>query len=87
MAHGLPSLNAQPTFADTGGLISFGADYNELSRRAAGYVARILNGDNPGELPVQQPERFELILNLKTAEALGLTVPTKFMYRVTQVIE
>jgi putative ABC transport system substrate-binding protein len=68
-------------------LLSYGAYYFELFRRAAGYVDRIVNGAKPGNLPVQQPERLQLVINLKTATALGLEVPPMLLARADEVIE
>src|SRR5262249_48944359 len=73
--HRLPAVYALPLFASNGGLISYGPDSIDPYRRAAGYVNRILKGEKPADLPVQQPTKFELIINLKTAKALGLEVP------------
>ena len=83
----VPAVYAQSEFARDGGLLSYGADPVDIVRRAATYVDRILRGAKPGELPVQFPTKFEMVLNLKTAKALGLAVPLSILLRATEVIE
>jgi putative tryptophan/tyrosine transport system substrate-binding protein len=85
--HRLPAVYAWRFFAAAGGLISYGPDLFEQYRRAAGYVDRVLKGEKPAELPVMQPTKFELVINLKTAKALGLTVPLIMQMTADEVIE
>jgi putative ABC transport system substrate-binding protein len=83
----LPAVYYRRVFLTSGELISYGPDVIDLSRRAAGYVDRILKGENPAELPVQAPSKYELVVNLKTAKALGLTIPPAVLARADEVIE
>ena len=85
--HKLPAIYSARSFATDGGLVSYGVDTNGLYRRSAVYVDRILKGANPSELPVQQPTKYELVLNLKTAKALGLTIPLSLQVGADEVIE
>jgi putative tryptophan/tyrosine transport system substrate-binding protein len=86
MNYGVATISGFPTAARDGALIAYGPDYFDLYRRAASYVERILKGANPADLPVQQPTKFEFIINLKTAKALGVTVPNSLLVRADEVI-
>jgi putative ABC transport system substrate-binding protein len=76
-----------PIFVEEGGLLSYGPNDADLFRRAAGYVDRILKGTKPGELPVEQPIKYDLVINLKTAKVLGLAIPPKLLLTADKVIE
>jgi putative ABC transport system substrate-binding protein len=83
----VPAVYFQSVFVRDGGLLSYGVDAPDLYGRAATYVDRILRGEKPGDLPVQLPTKFEMVVNLKTAKALGLTVPPSIRLRADEVIE
>lgn len=83
----LPAMYPSGLFADAGGLIAYGVSLPDIFRRAAAYVDRILRGANPADLPVEQPTRFELVINMRTAKALGLTIPPSLLLRADQLIE
>jgi putative ABC transport system substrate-binding protein len=83
----IPAMYSFRQFPDSGGLMSYGANVNEIQRRSAGFVDRILKGANPGDLPIEQPTKFELVVNAKAAKALGLALAPSLLVRVDQVVE
>jgi len=85
--HRLPAIYFQKEFVDKGGLMSYGVEYNDLYRRAAVYVDKILKGAKPADLPVQQATKFAFVINLKAAKQIGLTIPGRVLERANQVIK
>jgi putative tryptophan/tyrosine transport system substrate-binding protein len=85
--NGLPGIFGVREYAESGGLLSYGSNLRELWRQAAGYVDKILKGAKPSELPIEQPTKFELVINLKTAKALGITIPSALLARADELIE
>jgi ABC-type uncharacterized transport system substrate-binding protein len=85
--HRLPSIHGPSEYVEAGGLLSYGPSYPDLFRRAAVYVDKILKGAKPGDLPIEQPTKFELVVNLKTARTLGVTIPRSILLRAARVIE
>jgi putative ABC transport system substrate-binding protein len=83
----LPAIYFQKVFVDAGGLMYYGADYEDLFRRSAHYVDKILKGAKPADLPVQQPTKFEFVINLQAAKQIGLTIPVRVLERANQVIK
>jgi putative ABC transport system substrate-binding protein len=83
----LPTMHGFREYVEAGGLMSYGPDFSDLFRRAAEFVDKILRGAKPADLPVEQPTKFDLVINLTTAKALGLTIPQSFLLRADTVIE
>jgi len=87
LAARLPTVHSNKEFLEAGGMMSYGADVSDLFRRTAEYVDKILRGTKPGDLPVEQPTKFDLVINLTVAKSLGLTIPVSFLLRADEVIE
>jgi putative tryptophan/tyrosine transport system substrate-binding protein len=85
--HHLPSISPYIDFAEAGGLMAYGVSLSDGYRRAVGFIDKILHGAKPANVPVEQPTKFDLVINLKTAKALGLTIPEAFLLRADEVIE
>ena len=85
--HGLPAFSEHREFADAGGLATYGPDFAEIDQRAAAYVDKILKGAKPADLPFEQPTTIDFVINLKTAQALGLTIPPSVLQQATEVIQ
>jgi putative ABC transport system substrate-binding protein len=85
--HRLPSVFSSKGYVEAGGLMSYGADVKEVFRQAAIHADRILRGARPGDIPFERPTKFELVINLKAAKALGLTIPPALLFRADQTIE
>ena len=85
--HRLPAVYFFQQFPEAGGLMSYGSNVNDIHRRSAAFVDKILKGTKPADLPIEQPTTFELVINLKNAKALGLTIPPSLLLRADQVIE
>jgi putative ABC transport system substrate-binding protein len=83
----VPAVYESRFFVDAGGLMSYGPNFPQMHRRAADYVDKILRGAKPGDLPIEEPTRFELVVNKKTAKAMGLTIPPGILMRADDVIE
>jgi len=85
--HRLPTMVPHRAYVDAGSLLSYGPDFRDLNRRTAAYVDKILRGAKPSDLPVEQPTKFELVINLKTAKAIGLTIPQSLLVRADEIIQ
>jgi putative ABC transport system substrate-binding protein len=87
LRNGLPTISARRQFAEAGGLMAYGPSFADLARRAAALVDKILKGAKPADLPIEQPMRFDFVINLQTAQALGLTIPQHVLAQATEVIQ
>jgi len=87
IAHKLPTMLDSSVYVEAGGLMSYSSSYEDLYRRSAVYIDKILRGSKPADLPVEQATKFELVINLRTARALGLTIPPSLLLRADQIIE
>ena len=87
LKHGIPTLVSERAYAEAGCLISYGPDFTDTFKRAADYVEKVLKGAKPADLPVEQPTKFELVINLRTAKALGLMIPQSLLLRADEVIQ
>jgi putative ABC transport system substrate-binding protein len=87
LQHGLPSMFGHRGSVEAGGLMSYAADFNDLTQRAATYIDKILKGAKPADLPVEQASKYELVINLKTAQALGLSIPPTLLFQADKVIQ
>jgi putative ABC transport system substrate-binding protein len=87
IAHRLPAMSAWRQLPDAGGLMSYGTNIDDLFRRSASYVDKILKGSKPADLPVERPTKFDFVINLKAAQALGLTIPQSVLIQATDVIQ
>jgi putative ABC transport system substrate-binding protein len=85
--HRMPTMVPHRAYVESGGFISYGPDFRDLGRRTAVFVDRILKGAKPGDLPVAQPTKFDLVINLRTAKAIGLTIPPSLLQRADQIID
>jgi len=85
--HRLPTIFGLSAWVEAGGLIGYGANLSDMFRMAAVYVDKILKGAKPGDLPIEQPTKFELVINLRTAKALGLTIPRSLLQRADEIIQ
>jgi putative tryptophan/tyrosine transport system substrate-binding protein len=87
LAARLPTMHFVKVYVEAGGLMSYGPSFADLFRRSADYVDKILRGAKPGDIPIEQPTRFDLVVNLTTAKALGLAIPESFLLRADEVLE